>query len=88
MRGKKEYPLLDLLDQRFKELGLGVDKPYHKPAPAPTGYAVERAVALYAEAHLSDPFARQRIRHYIAQGYVLASDVIKDASPLIRRRLA
>ena len=63
--------LVALLDQRFRSEGLGTAKPYHKPTEEPD----ERAVRLYAEANRSDPFAADRFRHYLKQGYVLASEV-------------
>jgi hypothetical protein len=65
--------LVGLFNSRFQELGLGNAKPYHKPAEAPE----ERVVRAYAEANRSDPFAEKRIRHYLKQGYVLASDITR-----------
>lgn len=62
--------LVGLFNSRYQSEGLGNAKPYQKPTEAPD----ERAVRAYAEANRSDPFAAKRIRHYLKQGYVMASD--------------
>jgi hypothetical protein len=63
-------PLLALLEQRYRSEGLGVAKPYHAP-----GLIDEAAVRRHAEANKADPFAAKRMRHYLAQGYILPSEV-------------
>ena len=66
----KVSPLLALLEQRYKERGLGVAVTYHAP-----GTIDEAAVRRHAEANKADPFAAKRIRHYLAKGYLLPSEV-------------
>jgi len=67
--------LVTLLNARFQELGLDNGEPYNKPSTIPD----ERIIAAFADSHRSDPFAALRIRHHLAQGYVLPSDVLKDS---------
>lgn len=79
--------LLALLDQRHKELGLGKpDYPaYRKPTFNLAGKdRVAKAVRDHATAHPSDPFAAQRIKLHIIQGYELVSDVLADAARIIQ----
>ena len=63
--------LVGLLDGRFRQLGLGTAKPYHKPVEEPD----PRVVKAYAAANRSDPFAAKRIYLYLKQGYVLGSNI-------------
>ena len=63
--------LVGLMETRFRTLGLGTDKPYHKPTEAPDLCAVRA----YAEANRSDPFAAKRIYLHLKQGYCLGSEI-------------
>jgi hypothetical protein len=81
---KKRQPpaLLELLNERQSwEL-----PPYRKPEV--DAVKMEEAARLWAQAYNADPFAYQRIRLHMLQGFELVSDVRKDASGLLNRRLA
>lgn len=77
-------PLLDLLNERFKTLGLGEDRQHRAPSVAPDHLA--SAVRLYARTNPSDPFAAKRMNMHIQRGIALASDVIADANAQLRAR--
>lgn len=77
-RFHQESELLAVLDQRFKGEGLGDGKKYRKPQVDPR--VVRGAAMAHAEVNRSDPYAYARMRLYIAQGYEIASDVLKDAA--------
>lgn len=80
----KINPLLELLNQRFTALGLDKGK-YSKPI-LDNQIEVTKAIRLHSEAWLSDPFAANNIRHAMAQGYILPSEVIEDAQRMLRTK--
>jgi len=81
---KEASELLHLLDQRFKELGLGDGKPFRTPTL--DGTAIERAANLHAEANKSDPFARGRILLHLRRGLDSVGDVDKTSRAILAAR--
>lgn len=94
MKKQESAPLLELLNQRWDEIISGLpdqtpDKPFKRPAfNEREKEANTTAAREHAQAHNSDPFAFTRMRHYIRQGYALASDVQHDARALLGSRRA
>jgi hypothetical protein len=79
-------PLLDLLDQRYVELGLGKPDypPYRKPFLGPEkAEQLDNAARNWAKANPSDPHAGPRMRLHMMQGYELVSDVAADAKRML-----
>lgn len=84
MKKKEAAPLLELLDQRWRDTIQHMPDPtperpakrpdYQLPLETLKGYARD-----HAEANNSDPFAARTALHYMHRGYWLASDVREDA---------
>lgn len=83
MRQIEKSELLTLLNQRYADLKLGDGKRYRKPDFTAADPRVQLAVRKHAQAWPSDPFAAVRVQKDILQGYVLPSEVLRDANSLI-----
>ena len=81
---REQSGLLDLLNARYKMLGLGQDKPYHKPVFDPS--KVRAAALAYSQLESSDPFTYARAMLYMERGYELPSDILKDNTAALARR--
>lgn len=95
MARREHSELLALLDQRYRDLGLGRELAPGEPAyRVPVWNAtdldrIERACTLHAEANLSDPFAGARMRLHLLRGLDSSAEVTKAASSaLAARRIA
>ena len=87
----KHSELLALLDQRAKEHGFNMPLPRDFVYKAPLWNSadlerIDRAVALHGQAHISDPFAADRMRLHLTRGLDSSSEVIRAAGSAIAAR--
>lgn len=92
MAHSKTTPLLELLDQRWRDFVKDMPDPtIHVPAKRPdygaSAYDLIRSAArLHAEANNSDPFAYGRMVKHIQQGFVSIGEARSDAMSRIAIR--
>lgn len=94
MKTQSASPLLELIEQRWREFVSGLpdptaDKPFKRPAGGGDWKSglMQRARA-HAESDHSDPFSGRRALHYMKQGYWLPSEVHEDARRSTQARRA